>query len=254
MRNYLKAELFRNFHRKYLWGYIACVIGVGLLGCLGFKYMNYHYENTQLTLETVIYIGITIIPSYMLLMMLFTDLAMGEEFKNSTIKNIGSSGLPRVKIYICKVIESIIFMIFSTLISFISIVIAGYLILGINDSVECISALKDCLVRGMISVMLWAGGITIAQLLSTLIKGETVVSFIYVGIIMFMGDIFDLLGHYITPIFTHLQKYLLTTQLNQIASIENLSTQIVSTALITGVVYIVVAIALGTAVLQRKDI
>lgn len=254
MRNYLKAELFRNFHRKYLWGYIACVIGVGLVGCFGFRYMNHYYENTHLTLEVLIQAGISMIPAYMFLMMLFTDLSIGEEFKNNTIKNIGSSGLSRTKIYIGKVMESIILMTFSTLTSFICIVIAGYFILGVDNGVGCINLLKDCLVRGMIAVVLWSGALTIAHFLATLIKGETTATVLYIGMVMFMEDIFDLLGHYINPIFTHLQKYLLTVQLNQISTVQYLSNEVSMTAIITGLVYMVIVTLMGILILERKDI
>lgn len=253
MRNYLKAELFRNFHHRILWGCIACIVGCGLLGCIAFEYMNI-CNGANLTIELVMTIGVGVIPAYTYLMGAFSEMTMGEEFKNNTIKNIASSGLSRGKIYVCKVIESIILMAFVTFVSFVLIVLLGYLILGSSSSEEFISILKECVTRGSIALILWSGAIAVSVFLIAVFKNSTTAILIYVALIMSRGEIFRLLGRYMNPIFTHMKKYLLTTQLNQLVEVSQLSSEFIGRALVVGFGSIVVMTFLGYKVLKRADV
>ena len=181
-------------------------------------------------------------------------MAIGEEIKNNTIKNIASAGISRGKIYVCKVIESIILMLICTFLILIGTIIAGYLILGIGNNVEFISILQDCLIRGGIALLLWSGAIALAVLITILIKGATAASFTYVIIIMFVGQLFMTLGKYINPIFGHMYKYLLTTQLTQVSSATNLSTNDMLVAGVTGLFYTVVITIVGVSIMRKKDL
>lgn len=253
MRNYLKAELFRNFHRMYLWGYIACVVGCGLLGCIAVKYINIKY-GADFTVEHLLAFGINSIPAYAYLMMIFTDLAMGEEIKNNTIKNIVSSGLTRGKIYVCKIIESIVLMVFSTVVIFSVITLIGYIMLGSSGSTVFMNGLQDCISRGCIAMLLWSGAIAIGVVLLVVLRNGTTAMCVYVAMIMFVGHLLSLLGHYINPIFAEMKKYLITTQLHKVSEVPQLSMGVTSVAISVGILFTVIMTILGNEILKRKDI
>lgn len=253
MRNYLKAELFRNFNRIYLWGIIGAIMVCSILGCCGLRYIN-GISDQNLTLEVVILIGINMISAYTYLMGLFTDLSIGEEFKNNTIKNIMSSGMSRSKIYVCKIIESMILMIICSVTVLVSTVIIGYFILGINSSESFIKVLQTCLMRGSSATLLWTGSIAFSGVLVIITGSGTIASLVYVGTFMTLENILMILGTYINPIFSTIKEYLISAQLGKLTVESNVSVEVLVTTGCIGLAYTVILTILGIKLLNKRDI
>lgn len=253
MRNYLKAELFRNFHRMYLWGYIICFIGLGFLACLSARYFNYH-NDAQITVEVIIGMGVSMIPGYTYLMMLFNDISLGEEIKNNTIKNIVSSGMSREKIYLCKFVEAFILMAFCTLIIFLVNVLMAVLLLDVQSNANFMNALHEGLTRGIVAMFLWSGAIALSLLFFMIFSSGTLAIGMYIVVMTLMKPLLNLLGNYINPMFYDVREYLLTTQLNYISSGQNLSNEESIMAIVIGIIYTISMIFIGMRVLKVKNL
>jgi len=253
MRNYLKAELFRNFKRLFFWMITICLVTCGLLGSWTLNYMNVHYDK-NLTLEVLILIGINMIPVFTYLMGLFADISIGEELKNGTIKNIFSSGFSRGKIYICKVIEAIILVIICTIILLIVTSIGGYFVLGINTNESIRSTFQECLKRGSAAVFLWSGAIALSTLFYAVLRSGTIASLAYIFALTFVGEVVSALGQYINPIFTKMHKYLISTQLNNIAMADKVTNEMLITSGAIGLIYTIVLTVIGIMIINKRDI
>ena len=256
MRNYLRAELYRNFHRKSLWVTMGSVIACILIGILCFQYMNTRIPATEVKigLEMVFIVGISALMPYVYLMLVFTDISIGEEIKNNTIKNIISSGLSRGKIYVCKVIEASIFMILCSVATLVSTIVFGYLILGIQQE-ELFSTMSvEFIKRGSVAILLYMGAIALGSLLALIIKQGTVASLMYIFLFLFLGKLFGLLGTFIHPIFTKMKPYLLSSQISLICQEQGVANSDIIMAGVIGIIYAVVLTIIGVVVIRKKDI
>lgn len=251
MRNYLKAELYRNFKRMYLWGIIIGIVGFGVIGCILLKNISFVKKSS---LEMVLMMAMGITSSYSYFMLMFAEMSIGEEFKNNTIKNIGSAGLSRSKIYVTKVIEAILLMLFCSIVAFVGVVLFGGLILGIEDMAYCKELVSMCISRSSAIIFLWIPQIALGMLLYLLVKSGGVISCIYILLLAMLGNILAICGKYIDPIFIMMNKYLPSTMIKAIANAEEISNgDLVKSALI-GIIYTVILTGIGISVLKRKDI
>ena len=253
MRNYLKAELFRNFKRMYFWIAALSFICIGLLGCGVIAYSNYKF-NQDIHANIVVGIATLCIPAYTFVLLLFTDMSIVEEIKNNTIKNIGSSGLSRTKMYVGKVIESILLMLIYTVIVAVVITVVSIIMLGMGDKVEFLDDLKECLLRGVAATFLWGGAITFSMLLAIIVKNSTASTLIYILIFMMLGNIMELLGGYINPIFEQIKEYLISTQLGILGTGGELIKDAIIKAGVIGIIYTLIFTVIGTIVINKKDI
>lgn len=251
MRNYLKAELYRNFKRLYLWGIIIGIVGFGVIGCIVLRNISFIKETS---LETVIITAMGMTSSYSFFMLMFAEMSIGEEFKNNTIKNIGSAGLARSKVYVIKVIEAILLMLICSIISFVIVILLGGLILEIKDMAYFRQLVGMCISRSSAIIFLWISQITLVMLLYLLIKNSGVISFTYILLLTMLGNVLALCGKHIDPIFIKMYEYLPNTIIKAIIKAEEISNgELVKCALI-GITYTVILTGIGISVLKRKDL
>ncbi len=253
MRNYLKAELYRNFHRKALWMTIGILMLCATVTILGFWWYN-QSVNSVYGLENFLFVVPPVILVYIFLMMIFTDMSIVEEFKNNTIKNIVTSGLTREKIYVCKVIESIILMLICSFSVSIGTMCIGYFVLGIQEKELFQAVINELIPRGSMAVLLYMGAIAMLSLLSVVIKNGTGAAILYVFIILYSGNVFDLLGKYVSPIFLKFDPFILPNQLSLLTRGSNLTNKQLILAGSVGVGYTIIFTVIGVLVLKKKDL
>ena len=105
MRNYLAAECFKTFRRKYF--YIILAVCLGLEAVLLWGYWttwkwgnsNVDFYSTAIMVPFMLSIGLyaTIVTG---------DIVFSEQYKNNTLKNEVSYGLSRGRIYLGKLLVS----------------------------------------------------------------------------------------------------------------------------------------------------
>ncbi len=157
MINYIRSELYRGFRERFLYIFSAVLAAtfIGLcLFTLSIKNMagaGFPYSNTGF-----IFMNVT---SAMFLPMIFTffisNLIIGEESKNHTMKNSVSFGTGRLSIYFGKFITEIVLCMAITLFLFVVIIASSYLTLE-NSGNENLYALLRAILG---SLPLWIAGL-----------------------------------------------------------------------------------------------
>lgn len=157
MINYIRSELYRGFRERffYVFAAVLSVVFIGLcLFTLSIKNMagaSFPYSNTDFIFMNVI--------SIMILPMVFTyfisNLIIGEETKNHTLKNSVSYGTGRFSIYFGKFITEIILCMAITLFLFGVIIASSYITME-NSGSESFFALLRAIIG---SIPLWIAGL-----------------------------------------------------------------------------------------------
>lgn len=254
MLNYMAAEFDKILKRKYFWVSMMVVLLLALSGCWAFTYINHMRTNVvPLALEDFIDVGTSLAPSVIYLLIIFVDMITIEEFKFNTIKNIASSGLSRVKIYISKNIEIIVTAIIGTAINTVGSLGLGYVILGVQNPEIVIGNLKLLGISLANYVFLWMGALSILHFIATFLKNGTAACLIYIALFMLLGTMLGALGAYVSPIFNTLNDMWLGTQISTVSHVgDPLETLLQS--IMMGMGYTVGFGALGAFLFKRADV
>ncbi|MDP4091447.1 MAG: ABC transporter permease, partial [Bacillota bacterium] len=142
MYNYIRAELYRNFNRKYLWVYTGffafASLAINLLASV-------NEGNSAISLNILfgITIAMFIMPVYLVVPML--DMAAAEENKNQTLRNVITFGMPRNKIILSKVIVAVVLSLISAAIVLVVFFGSGAVLFGLGKDFS--ATLSDFLIR-----------------------------------------------------------------------------------------------------------
>lgn len=255
MLNYMAAEFEKILKRKYFWISMIVVLLFALLGCWAFTYINHNGINSEpLALEHFMDIGIQLAASTVFALIIFVDMITIEEYKFNTIKNITSSGLSRVKIYISKNIVIIVVAIIATAIILVGSLGMGYVILGVHSPETAIENLQILCIKLANYIFLWMGALSMLHFIASFIKNGAA-GLIYVVLFMSLSSVLGALGAYVSPIFSALNHIWLGTQIGVVRDMSdplNISTLLQS--IMIGVGYTVGFGALGAFLFQRTDV
>lgn len=193
MVKYLNAEIYKATHRKYTYAFLAVILGLAafmmfLLRVEGFGSSN---DGEAIIIQRVTVADMLSVLSMMLsvglyLLMLAADIVFSEQYKYNTLKNEVSFGLPRVRIYLGKLLASAL-----TAAVLCALLVAGYLLLAFlmfpagEELGESLRTFGSCL---LMSISLWLGGLGFFTMLQFLLKGSTAASMVYVLLIAIFGS------------------------------------------------------------------
>ena len=195
MLNYIQAEVYKAFHRKY--AYIALGVLLLLEGLLaaGNAFHNSHGMTTYFGECIVIITEFGVIGFCVCL--LTGDIVFAGQYKNSTLKNEVSFGLSRTRIYLGKLIAQ-------TLLSlvYLAVMMAFFIGLcavclpmegpaGFYSSGDALIIVGYFLAAG---IPLWIGGQAAMCMCLFLVNGEMTSSFLYVGIVFVLDTVLSVTG------------------------------------------------------------
>ena len=120
MANYMRAELYKVLHRKYTYGFLLVILLCEALLVAGWMFTNANgndvgFESGAGMLPLMLAVGL-----YCTL--LTGDIAFSDQYKFNTLKNEVSYGLPRVRIYLGKLLTACV-----TALVLCAIILAAYL-------------------------------------------------------------------------------------------------------------------------------
>ncbi|MGL5674828.1 MAG: hypothetical protein ACRDDX_00255 [Cellulosilyticaceae bacterium] len=187
MCNYIKAELYRNFNRIYLWLFSGVFALGSILLNMIFAYMNHAYQS-DITFSMLLELGIMWLTVPMYISIGFIEITSSEEHKFLTFKNVIAGGLSRTKMYVGKMITSVLLAFIAAAIILVCFFGSGALLLGGVGGVET-SLGMDFLVRLGTAIPLWIAAIALGMALSLVITSPTVLGFVYIGIVSFVPTI-----------------------------------------------------------------
>ncbi len=245
MLNYIRAELFRNFNRSYIWIYSGLLALLALMGNIIVKLEDVPRMNLGVLFDACV--QMIVIPVFLVIGMI--DMSTSEEQKNLTLKNVVSFGVSRTKIVVSKLIVSSVLSLVSAIIILVVFLGSGILLFGVGNDT---SAILDNIVRLVAALPLWIGAISIGTFLAFFFNNSTVFSFVYVGLFLGLPQILDLLATYVSDKFQPVYDIMLTTQLTNLKG--ELGDNTLMNSILAGVIYIVVFAVISIFYMKKKEI
>lgn len=245
MINYIKAELYRNFNRPYLWVYTGIIAALVLAINIMFNI------NSATSLSTILQMtnSMMLIPVFLVAGMI--DTVIAEEYKNKTMKNVIAFGIKRSKLILSKYIVAVILAFISAFIILAVLYGSGALLLGLGDNFNVV--FLDHLKRIAAALPLWMAAIAVGVFLNIIISNSTVCAFVYAGVFVMTSLIIRLLTAFVSHKFKYVYDILITTQLS------NLNAKVVTNhnlilAVIVGFIYIVLFLVFSILYFKKKEV
>ncbi len=249
MGKYLNAEVYKAIHRKtYTLGALAVI-----LGCIAaFFAMMKGLGGPGATFGFFVSVLCMLFSAGLYFSLLGCDIVFSDQYKNNTLKNEVSFGLPRARIYLGKLSCSIILsVIFCLVIVVFYLALAWFLFPvgseGLNG--QELPTLGRALA---LAFPLWLGGLGLFQMLLFLMRGSTSATVIYVLLVSGLGTILRLLGMAIPRIYeatAFLQTLLLQTPFEQMPMEMD-----VPHAWAVGMGWFLVSTAVGLITFRKREI
>ena len=259
MLNYIRAELYKLLRRKYT--YIALGVFLLLEGLLvaGFAFHNAHSTPTPFGGAVPIIVELGVVGFCVCL--LTGDIVFAGQYKNSTLKNEVSFGLSRTQIYLGKFIAQ-------TLLSMLYLVAMMAFYLGAcaiflpleSEAVAFYSVPEALTIVGYFlaaGVPLWIGAQAAVCMCQFLLQSETTASFLYVGIILMLESILQVVGALsggtVWDILSKICAYLPNPMLGAARSVVG-DLAYLGRAWLVGAFWVVMCTAIGLYGFHKKEI
>ena len=250
MRNYLAAECYKTFRRKYF--YIILAVCLGLEAVLLWGYWttwkwgnsNVDFYSTAIMVPFMLSIGLyaTIVTG---------DIVFSEQYKNNTLKNEVSYGLSRGRIYLGKLLVS-------TGIAVLAAVVMMGFYLGL-----CWVLFPHTELDGMAwqligyclagAFLLWLAAQAMVNTCYFLVRGTNIAAFTAAGLLAVLPAILQAFGILFHPAFEVLRQFMPGIMLE---NLKNMAFQwnYVGLCWAAGLAWLAAATAVGLLAFRRKEI
>ncbi|MEQ2455721.1 ABC transporter permease [Flavonifractor hominis] len=250
MRNYLAAECYKVFRRKYFYLTLLVVLaleGVLLWGCWlsstwGNAGMDFYSAATMVSVMLSIGAYATI---------LTCDMVFSEQYKQNTLKNEVAYGLPRVRIYLGKLAVATLVSILAAAVMLALYVAGCWLLLPHNELDGVAMTLNGYVLAGAFPLWLGAQGITMACYF--LVRNTTLAAFVSVGLLGVLPAILQGLGLLFHPVFETVRQIMPTVMLETLPN-RAFQMDYVGMCWLVGVALLILSTAVGLTAFQKKEI
>jgi|GEM_PF-313706 len=256
MLNYIKAELYRTFNRKYFYFFtgILAVLALGLnilLKLVGTK--------DNVTLINAIALPVTdyLLLFPILLLVMIVDMIYTEEYKNGTLKNVVSFGMSRSKLVFGKFIAIIILAFIAYFFVLITFFVSSAVIFGIghySNRISPITYFNIIATRYCAGILLWVAVIAVSLLVSIFVNSYNTFIYSYIGIFLILPIAINLLSRIIDKNIAKINYFLITGCISLVSTYNGVDKGDVFWAIAVGLVYIVVCLSLSVVWFSKKDV
>lgn len=247
--NYISSELYKTKNRMYakMFILISCICVVGAVALLKMTAVNGFNPNMNFVLQIspVFYVA------FEFLILIVVDVVFSEEYKHHTLKNPVAFGIDRKSIYIGKVVVEIAYAIVVFVICMSVLILASYLILGVDTSTFGYD-IKIFLLKSLTFLPLGIAALSFANFLAFTINSSNIFSLIYVGLVIGASKIISLLGYFNQNILK-LNAFLPSTYMKMFQN-EGIANELIVKSFGIGVLYLVIFAILGIVLFSRKEI
>ncbi|HJB26166.1 MAG TPA: ABC transporter permease [Firmicutes bacterium] len=261
MLNYIKSELYKTFHRKYLYIFtgICCLLCAGV-NLLAF-FANEHFDN-PVDFGGLLSIAMMMFPAVTYLMLITTDIVFSDEYKHGTLKNAISYGVPRWQVYFGKLLVSIFVTCLSGAVILGVFLLSAFLVAPSTEQSGFVLQWFWAYLGG--AVPIWISGISLAVMLFSIIRSSTAASFVYAGVLALLGPMVQILQFYVSDFFASVYAWLPMEVLGDwstriitadITGVDTVfSTGLFAHSWATGVLWIFGTCLIGYLVFRKKEI
>lgn len=261
MVKYINAECYKAFHRKYLYIFLAVVLGLAAAFMLLLRVEGLRQTQTaegmimiqQVSVSELVGILAMALSVGLYFLMIGADIVFSDQYKYNTLKNEVSYGLPRGRIYLGKLASSAL-----VAVTLCALLIGGYLALSwalFPAGEEIGENLQTLGMWVLVALPLWLGGLGLFMLLQFTMK-STAATIAYVMIVGFLGSGFlDLMTVFI-PSLQPVADVIRTISLNRPFALlgEQSPESLMGYAWALGMAWLGVSTAAGLICFRKKEI
>ena len=249
MRNYLAAECYKVFHRKYF--YLTLLVVLALEGVLLWGYsltLNWGNPNVDFNFAAGILATLLVVGLYA--PVLTGDMVFSEQYKNGTLKNEVCYGAPRLRVYLGKLLTAGLVSVLAAVAMLGAYIGGSALLFPANDQGWSLIA---CLLAGAPALWLAALGVTMAVYF--LVRSTNVAAFLTVGILGVLPPILQGLGILIHPVFEVVRQFTPAVVLDNLSAMAAAGRwDYVAQCWIVGLAWLIGATLIGLLSFRKMEI
>lgn len=250
MRNYLSAECYKVFHRSYFYiTLLVCLVLEGLL--LWGSWLTYHWGNGAIDFYSTALMIPVLLSVGMYATLLTTDMVFSDQYKHNTLKNEVSYGLSRTRIYVGKLLVSLLVSLAA------AVIMVGFYLLGCwvlyphNELDQAALSLIGYTLSG--ALPLWFGALAVAVFCYFHVRSSTVAAFLTVGILGVLPSILQAFGILFHPVFEIMRQFTPAFMLDNLKNMAFDGTYI-GLCWASGLIWFAVFTVAGVILFQKKEI
>ncbi len=255
MMNYMRAEFYKVFHRKYTWITLVVVLALEALLVSGYLFINGHggfetFYSGAAMLCVMLSIGFYAA-------MIICDMVFASQYKSSTLKNEVAFGIPRHRIYLGKFLTSLVLSLL-----FLVVMTGFYLALcwltlyrDPERDAYIMQVVGYCLATAL---PLWIGVLACTNACLFLIRSELAASIVAVCVFVMIPPVLEVCGALFIatpayPVFQFLHRYMPTVMVDTAYTIAG-DWAYCGQAWIVGAIWLAVFTALGISGFRKREI
>ena len=258
MLNYVNAEFYKVFRRKYPYVTFLTFCALAALLCSGFIFVNSGGAHTEFSDGAQSVLMVLSVGLYAAL--LICDMVFSDQYKFNTLKNEVSFGIPRPRIYLGKLaVEAVIGVVMSVLVIgfYVGMCYVTLYASPMEETVRTMQIIGYCVLA---AIPQWLAALALTNMIFFLVKGSTLASFLMVGIIAVTPVALEITALMIWSSAPHVSDLLLAIR-------DYMPTQIISKAMsvvgdwsfigksfLVGGVWVAVTSAIGLAAFRKREI
>lgn len=182
MLNYMSAEFYKVFHRKYPYATFLTLAGLSALLCSAFMITNAggsHNDFQHGGMSVVMVLSVGLYAALMICDMVFSD-----QYRYNTLKNEVSFGVSRERIYLGKLaVEAVIGVVMSVLVVAFYELLCFATLYPCEDPAMTVYTWKVVGYCVLAAIPQWLAALALTNMIFFLVKGNTLASILTVGII-----------------------------------------------------------------------
>ena len=258
MLNYVSAEFYKVFRRKYPYMTFIIMAVLAALLCSGFIFTNAHGNDIDFYSGGVTAVMVLSVGLYAAI--LVGDMVFSDQYKFNTLKNEVSFGVPRARIYLGKLaVEAVMGVALSVLLIVFYEVLCFFTLLP--SSPESTRAVLEIVGYCVLAAMpQWLGMLALTNMFFFLVRSNTLASFLTLGVIVVPATVFEvaalLLQGSMPDVAQALMtlKYLMPQQMIDLSGSSVGDWGFMAQSWIVGAVWVVASTAIGLVGFRRKEI
>lgn len=242
MLKLIRADLFKSFHRMYLYIFMAVLAGMTI-------FLNGVLASAGQPLEASLASAPMLLVYPLFIICMFADIVMAEENKEHTLKNTISFGVTRTSLFLSKTISTVLVAVAVAVVALCFYFAGAFLLLHPqkNDIAELMANFGA---RLGVAFLIYIAAAVLAVLLAAVMKRNAMFTFSYFGILLIPTLILKLLN-FINPFFGKLLSETMFMQSQIIASIPQ--AQLIGSVW-NALIHLIVFLVLGILLFRHQEV
>lgn len=254
MLNVIRSEAYKLRHRAYPYVFLGALCALGLLAIALFAWINHESNGTAFRFEETLILVITVLPLGVYLTPAFMDMVFSDEYRHLTMKNTVSFGVPRVSVYLGKLIVEWLAAVGCLLVFFVLLLGSAYLLLGLREPGTEQELVRSLGMQLLGALPLWTGALCVINMLAFQFKNSTLYTIGFVVLFSVFSELLRVLGALISPVFMTVRSWMIMPQFDMLKGQMTPTASQVGKCWAVGMGFALVSTVVGILLFKRKEI